>query len=116
MMTTPEELGVVGALLIFMWKVLGVVQQAYLSRKVKSGDPDDHGIPTMSPLACQVDPTHFQRIKEIHEYTEGVQKDIASGAFSCAWQDRDEVRDLREELRELTKSMRVLNTTIKNGG
>lgn len=79
------ELGIVGLALIVMWKITDAGKQLFLASKVPQMDP-----------ACPRDPILGQYIKEIHDYTETVQTQIAQGEFQCQWRDRDEVRDFME--------------------
>jgi len=77
-------------------------------------------------MACQIDPLHFQHVKETAESIREWDDKINRGDFSCAWRDRDEVRDFLEELRanrtataSLTDSVDALAEelrTTRNGG
>lgn len=102
----PVELGVVGILLIVLFWVLKYLTTTQLVKKGAVGGP------------C-TDPITRQRVKEVHNYTEGVQTQIAAGDFKCAWHGRDEVRDLLEAQRENTMAMKMLTDelrTTRNGG
>jgi hypothetical protein len=83
----------------------------------------------MSALACQVDPSHFQRIRDIekgvrsidHRWTtqdklalKDIHDHVSNGDFKCKWTNRDEVRDLQEAIRGLTTAVK-LNTKTMNG-
>jgi hypothetical protein len=72
--------------------------------------------------ACHYDPEHFERIKRVERAIEkvlvndeGVQHGIDSGAFTCVWKGRDEVRDLLESIKDLNGSVKMLNKTMNNG-
>lgn len=97
--------GVAGVLLMFIWKLLGILSAQYMSKRNIS--------PTMTPLACQIDPQHYQRIKDIHGYTQSVSRMIDQGAFACQWKDRDEIRDLLDAMKEQTREMRVLASELR---
>ena len=88
----PEylDLGVTGLLLIVVFQGLSFLKMLYASRQAPTG--------FTGTLACQTDPKHFERIKEIHAHTKTVQKNIDTGEFKCAWEGRDEIRDFRESL------------------
>lgn len=104
MLTNPLEFSVVATSLILVWKLLDVAKQLFLSNKVPVANQN---------LACQQDPLHFQRIKEIHKYTEDTQTDIAAGKFSCQWKDREEVRDYIEASRNSTKALEEVSSELK---
>ncbi|RKZ20203.1 hypothetical protein DRQ50_00155 [bacterium] len=87
----PTEYGLIGFLLILVWKVLGVGQQLFLARR---------GAGDSLPYPCAKDPVHFQRIKEMHQMAKADETDKARGMYGCQWKDRDEVRDLLELMRK----------------
>ena len=69
-----------------------------------------------TPGRCLLD---RNRLKDVHQYTESVQRQIASGVFSCAWKDRDEVRDHFDAIRDLTTEIKALARELRltrNGG
>lgn len=120
------DYGVAGATLITLYRVLGIMQHFLLTKAGSvpvSADATGDKVQSMSPLACQVDPQHFQRIVEIdrkvgdiHDYTEVTREKISQGAFTCAWQGRDEVRDLLETMRAMTTAMQGLTNEMKRNG
>lgn len=99
------ELSVAALAMIVVYRLLGFLQHLMLHKRGINTTP--------TSLACQSDPMHFQRIREIHAYTQGVQQQIARGDFNCAWRDRDEVRDLLESMRNLTTVMTELVQQMK---
>lgn len=112
MPTDIAELGIVAFALMVVWKLLDVGKQVFLTKRIINGNVK---VPVMSPLACQVDPQHFGRIKEIHKYTENVSERIARGQFSCEWKDRDEVRDFAQSIKDLTNEIKGLRLDLKKG-
>lgn len=71
-------------------------------------------------LECQADPAHFQRIREIHKWTENTERRKQRGDFACQFRDRDEVRDFKEILTHsaqatdrLSMEMRQLTAEIR---
>ena len=97
------EFGVVGLALIVTYRVLGIMGHLLLSKK---------GI--AAGAACQMDSAYLRRIYEIHKHTEGVQRQIDSGEFHCAWKGRDEVRDMLESIRTLNTSIGILTKALEN--
>lgn len=96
----PLQFGLVGFVLILMWYVLNVGKTLFLASKAKEKD--------ISPLVCQQDPLHFQRIREIHDYVKSTETQINHGEFSCQWKDREEVRDYIE----LTKKQLAVSEQV----
>lgn len=87
----PLQFGLVGFVLILMWKVLDVGKTLFLASRNR--DESDRQQEHAAGLSCQQDPMHFQRIREIHEYVKHTGDQINQGEFSCQWKDREEVRD-----------------------
>ena len=111
--TSPAEYGLIGFLLILIWRVMGIGSSLFIAKK---NPPPGQ---TTVGLACQQDPRHFQRIREIHEMTLDTDKKKAAGDFGCAWQGRDEVRDSLELQRQLLKAIQELTAELRltrNGG
>lgn len=102
------EWGLTGVLLMIVWRLLGIVSAQYMSKRNITP-----ATPTITALACQVDPQHYQHIKEIHQYTQSVARMIDQGAFACQWKDRDEIRDLLDAMKEQTREMRVLASELR---
>lgn len=102
--TSPIEYGLTGFLLILVWRVLSIASSLFLAKKVPA---------QTAGLACQQDPRHFQRIKELHEMTMDTEKQKVSGKFGCAWQGRDEVRDSLELQRQLLKAIQELTLELR---
>ena len=91
---------VAGATLALVWKVVDRGWTA-LERRVGTEDTTSaaaslRNLDGLNPLQCQVDPLHFQHVREAHEILERMDQGWSSGAFSCAFKDRDEVRDVLE--------------------
>lgn len=92
------DLGGLGLGLMLTWKVLDFAKQILLAKK--GNGPSD---------------IYQQRIKEIHDYTEGVKLSIARGEFACAWQGRDEVLNminLQERMLEAMAANTVAITAL----
>jgi len=120
------EFGVVGLVLIILYRVLEVGKTILLAKKI-NGNDNVHVAARQSTLACQVDPTHYNRIKiidgnirSIMEYTDKnkeimgeVRKAVAAEKFQCLWKDRDEIRDFLEGYHGLTKAMIDLTDEVK---
>lgn len=116
------EFGAIGFALMIIWRLTGILQYKWTGRQIKNGD-----IPMMTPLACQVDPQHFQRIINIDSKTDTIRNytvanepamrkvrdGVGAGTFSCVWKDRDEVLMHVSAMRELTKAMNALTVEIK---
>ena len=122
---------VAGATIALVWKV---VDRAWTAIERRNAEEAPAAAGGLNALQCRVDPLHFQHIQEVHEMVSTWDKGISAGKFSCAWKDRDEIRDLLEAIRdshhlqeqsvvatrELTGEVRHLATEIrtarKNGG
>ena len=122
---------VAGGCLLLVWHIAKLV----LTRPAEAGAGGE-GSPAvagMTPLACQIDPLHFQHIAEVADTVRVWDDKIHAGDFSCVWRDRDEVRDFLEAskdgvriqaenleaTRELTTEVRALAAeirTTRNGG
>ncbi len=103
------DLGIVGLALIILFKMLDVVKCLILSKRGVDGYA-----PSQSTLACQIDPQHYQRIRDIYTMAKEHGASIASGKFDCVWKDRDEVRDLLESMRRLSESMDKLTKALED--
>ena len=97
------DFGLTMMFLIVVYKALTIGGQYWLNKKM----------PSASTLACQADPMHFQRIKEMHEATMDTEKRKQQGDFQCQFKDRDEVRDLLEQMRANTVAIRELTQELK---
>jgi hypothetical protein len=101
-------------------------------QELTAGDGEAHP-DGLNRLQCQVDPLHFQHATAVHDAVMDWDDKINRGDFSCAWRDRDEIRDVLELLksqagrqedavvatRELTTEVRALALemrTTRNGG
>lgn len=113
---------VAGSCFALAWRVLDRAW-AVVEAKVSSSPSSLTGSPP-GFLACQVDPLHFQRIREVHEKVESWDVRVQRGDFSCVWRDRDEIRDLletlrssstetRNALREMTRALRSLEAQLR---
>jgi hypothetical protein len=101
------EFGAAGAILLVMWKLLDLLVNVMRGRNKETLN--------MTPLACQEDPRHYQHIRENHgmlqevlTFTSSANKKMDQGAYSCAWQGRDEIRDFRDSITELTSETKLL--------
>ena len=108
--SNPLEYGVVGIILLVIWKLLGVAQTLFLAKRVE-------------PAANLI---HHLQIEEIHKMTEATEKQKNEGKFNCQWENRDEVvrsveahgrhtealQTLTLEIKELTRELRL----TRNGG
>lgn len=107
---TPGHVALIGSVVAGAFAVvnnaIALVRNSYERKK---GIQDLEQLGPNAPR-CIVDQT---RIKEIHDYTEAVQTQIAAGLFSCAWKDRDEVRDHLEAMRNLTRELKALAREIR---
>ena len=111
----PTEFGLVGLVLLVVWKLLGVAEKMIMSKRNGHSDHPSG----LSRLACQVDPAHFHRIIEIHENTEELKTQMSQGSMSCQWRDRDEVRDYLEiakqqlaATKEQTRELQLTRTAL----
>lgn len=116
------ELGAIGIALMIIWRLTSILQIKWMDKQVRNGS----GL-YMTPLACQTDPEHYQRIKRmdgkidsIHNYTAAnepamrkVRNGVGAGTFSCVWKDRDEVLMHSQAIKELTKAMNALTIEFK---
>ena len=100
------EYGVVTLALLIVYRVLDVAKHFLLNKK---GIASQH-------LACQADPQYPQRIRDMSRFTVDLQTRIDKGEFTCAWRGRDEVRDLLEGMRNLTKAVGTLTTELQKRG
>lgn len=98
------ELGVVGVALIVVYRMTEVLKIMFLKTRAPGAVQA-----TQFAMACQTDPRHFQRIREVHEMMLSQDEGIKRGEFKCQWKDRDEIRDLLEAIRALTLQLRVAN-------
>ena len=110
-MPTKEilDLGIVGTALILLWKGLDIAKMQLATRRATNGE----GHPVMSPLACQLDPQHFGHVKDSHAMLIDMKEGMDSGAFSCVWKGRDEVRDFMELSKQSLALMRTMVDEIK---
>lgn len=99
------------AAIAFANQLLGIVKQIVLE---KVNGKEEEKVPYMTPLACQVDPVHFQRVKEMGQSIGRWDDMIQRGEFSCVWKSRDEVRDYIESQRLLHNSLKELTTAVGN--
>jgi len=97
------DFGVTIALLIVIYRGLALASQLYAAKKIPA-----------AILACQQDPLHFQRIKEMHQATMDTEKQKLQGHFACQFKDREEVTKLIDTIgrnidaiRELTLELRL---------
>lgn len=102
------DLGITLTILIVIVRAAEFGLKLWLSKKIPT--PKTQSV----TLACQQDPMHYQRIKEMHQATMDTEKKKQHGDFECMFKDRDEVRDLIEMIRasvqatkELTQEMRL---------
>ena len=95
--SNPLEYGVVGIILLVIWKMLGVAQTLFLAKRVE-------------PAANLI---HHLQIEEIHKMTEATEKQKNEGKFGCRWLNRDEVVKSMEAHRLHTDALRILTTEIK---
>lgn len=105
---TIGEFGVAGVLIVLVYKLLELVVTLFKGEKKAP-------LLTMTPLACQTDPKHFQRnmethgmVKKVLGWTDDIKESVNQGEFSCAWQGRDEIRDFRESISALGQSGEAL--------
>lgn len=61
-----------------------------------------------------------EKISDIHTYTQtnketmgAVRQEVASGGFACVWQDRDEVRDFFDALKDNTRASAETSLALK---
>ena len=128
----PTPMGLLAIALAILWvfsRGAWRLLDSWLARKFDArGWPmSPQGVPLMSPMACQIDPKHFERIREMdartlrtaeltehisealdahrEHYHENVATAVASGAFSCAMRGRDEVNSLFELLRNIAEKL-----------
>jgi Zn-finger protein len=85
------EYGLVGLAMIVVYKVLEVGKQLFLNKR---------GI-YENAYPCQADPTYGERLRRMDKRIEDIGERVTTGATSCQWKDRDEVRDMIEILRKL---------------
>ena len=109
------DYGLVSFALILIYKMLEIGKQLFLAKKINGVGAADSRIPTMTPLACQVDPVHFSRIKDMDATCKKIDSAFDRGEMGCAWTGRDEVRDMLESIRELTGEIKALRTEMQNG-
>ncbi len=102
----PLQFGLVGFVLILMWYVLNVGKTLFLASKERNREAD-------SPLACQQDPLHFQRIREIHEFIKHTGDQVNMGEFSCQWKDREEVRDYIEVAKKQVTALESFGRSLE---
>ena len=95
-MTSPLDYGLVGAVLILLYKLIDFLKAVMLK---KHGICDDHAPHVGADKTQEL----FQYIKEIHSYTGKVGQLIDSGKLGCQWKDRDEVRDNMEFQKRVTE-------------
>lgn len=114
------ELGIVGLVLLVMWRLLAVMQMWWMSRDGRGGSM------YMTRLACQTDPQHFERIitmsKTVKELAESkkenepamklIREGVGSGAFGCTW-TRDEVLRMVIAMEDNTKATVALTAEIR---
>ena len=103
----PMQFGLVGFVLILMWKVLDVGVKLTLAKR---GTVTTSSTTTATPAICQMD---RQLLKDIHTHTVGVQKQIDQGHFSCQWKSRDEIRDLLDAIKDQTRAMIALSEELR---
>lgn len=106
------DLGIVGLALLVAYKGLDILGSVLLSKKAAAtaaAMPSTTVPPhMMTPLACQSDPQHFERIRETHNLVQQQAAQLANGKLGCAWKGRDEVRDMLESMRALTTAVGAL--------
>ena len=83
--TSPLDYGLIGAVLILLYKVIDFLKAVLLKKR---GIQDDH-----APIAmpCLLDPIHHERIKEIHQMCVDTERHKDEGDYRCQWKNRDEV-------------------------
>lgn len=61
-----------------------------------------------------------EKISDIHTYTQtnketmsAIRQEVASGGFACVWQDRDEVRDFFEAVKDNTRELKQLTGEMR---
>ena len=94
--TSPLDYGLIGAVLILVYKLIDVLKAVMLKRH---GICDDHA----PHIGAEESRELFQYIKEIHSYTGKVGQLIDSGKLGCRWRDRDEVKDTVEFQKRVTE-------------
>lgn len=93
------EFGLVGLVLIVVYRMLGIMQHMILARKGISNG--------------QTEPRYYEHIKEIHALATRANNEISTGKFNCAWHDREEVRDLKTSMQALTTAMTELTAEMR---
>ena len=78
--TTIMEAGVLGAAMIIIYRLVGVVATVVLQKKGLNPQPSS----VFTPLQARL-------LEEVHQLTEKTEREKAEGKFSCAWRGRDEV-------------------------
>ena len=91
--TTALEYGLVGLALLVVYKVLEVGKQLFLNKK---------GV-YENVYPCQADPLYGERLRRMDKSIKDMGDRITTGATSCQWKDRDEVRDMIEIMRKLVE-------------
>lgn len=116
------DLGIVGLVLMVLWKFLDVAKLWWLT---KNGRGDVLALDRKLP--CLYDPSYFERMKNIEENSEHsahhaidnkdtmrrIRDGIADGAFGCSWKDRDEVINMINAIHDNTKAQRYVEAALK---
>lgn len=108
------ELGISGALVVVIWKMLDLGKQLFLEKRSNgSGGGVSKSPPMMTDLACQVDPLHFQHVKETHAMVKEWNSRIDRGEFTCAWQQHA-VGDMLHNMKDLSKELHSIVAELKD--
>jgi hypothetical protein len=95
--SNPLDYGIVGIILLVIWKMLGVAQTLFLSKRIE-------------PAPCL---KFHQQIEEIHKMTEATERQKSEGKFGCRWVNRDEVVNSIASHGQHTEALQVLTAEIK---
>lgn len=104
---TPMQLGLVGMTLMIVWKLLDVAKNIFLARVADIRPADT---PSKTTNGIIKDAEHQRKADNMADTIRKWDKMVDSGAFSCAWKGRDEVRDLLETMRALRATQQELVT------
>lgn len=114
------QIGIVGLAMIVLIKFLDLAKLWWITRNGKGGL-------TMTALACQTDPEHYNRIKAmgkqmdwVYRYSQAnepalkkVREGIPAGEFGCTWKDRDEVLHMMQAIKDNTRAVTALTVEIR---
>ena len=104
MIASPLEYGVIGGILVAIWRLLDVAKVMFLNRKGVAADGD---------ITHQQILTVLVGIAERQKRVDNLIGPKGEGPFDCAWHGRDEVNKFMVAIDNLATETRLLREEIQ---